>query len=69
MILSDLPSPAEAGFTKAGNRFPPRIKSGAGFFQIMPYFDLRQSMTSRSVMMKSSRASRGVSGTTATCCA
>jgi hypothetical protein len=22
MILSDLPSPAEAGFAKAGNRFP-----------------------------------------------
>ena len=37
MICSDLPSPAEAGFAKAGNRFPPRIKSGAGFFRIMPY--------------------------------
>jgi len=46
MIFSDLPSPAEAackhsrdrelaGFAKAGNRFPPRIKSGAGFFGIM----------------------------------
>jgi hypothetical protein len=23
MIFSDLPSPAEAGFAKAGNRFPP----------------------------------------------
>jgi hypothetical protein len=28
MILSDLPSPAEAGFAKAGNRFP--------LFGIMP---------------------------------
>jgi len=47
MILSDLPSPAEVGFAKAGNRFPPRIigersdavlqtaMSGAGFFGIM----------------------------------
>jgi hypothetical protein len=35
MIFSDLPSPAEAGFAKAGNRFPPPIKSGAGFFGIM----------------------------------
>jgi hypothetical protein len=35
MIFSDLPSPAEAGFAKAGNRFPTRIKSGAGFFGIM----------------------------------
>jgi hypothetical protein len=35
MILSDLASPAEAGFAKAGNRHPPRIKSGAGFFGIM----------------------------------
>jgi len=44
MILSDLPSPAEAsnqpasggrGFAQAGNRRPPRIKSGAGFFGIM----------------------------------
>jgi len=44
MILSDLPAPAEAscdndgpcsGFAQAGNRFPPRIKSGAGFFRIM----------------------------------
>jgi len=44
MILSDLPSPAEAssntrglavGFAQAGNRNPPRIKSGAGFFGIM----------------------------------
>jgi hypothetical protein len=43
MILSDLPSPAEAsgrvknagqGFAQAGNRYPPRIKSGAGFFGI-----------------------------------
>jgi hypothetical protein len=32
MIFSDLPSPAEAGFAKAGSRFShPRIKSGAGF--------------------------------------
>ena len=30
MIFSDLPSPAEAGYAKAGNRTPPRIKSGAG---------------------------------------
>jgi hypothetical protein len=35
MIFSDLPSPAEAGFAQAGNRLPPRIKSGAGFFGIM----------------------------------
>jgi len=46
MIVSNLASPAEAvrqhgsghelaGFAKAGNRFPPRIKSGAGFFGIM----------------------------------
>jgi hypothetical protein len=44
MIFPDLPSPAEAssqttnraaGFAQAGNRFPPRIKSGAGFFGIM----------------------------------
>jgi len=44
MIFSDLPSPAEAasettsratGFAQAGNRYPPRIKSGAGFFGIM----------------------------------
>jgi hypothetical protein len=42
--FSDLPSPAEAssqmknratGFAQAGNRFPPRIKCGAGFFGIM----------------------------------
>jgi hypothetical protein len=30
MIFSDLPSPAEAGFAKAGNRFP--------LFGIMRYF-------------------------------
>jgi hypothetical protein len=35
MIFSDLASPAEAGFAKAGNRYPRRIKSGAGFFGIM----------------------------------
>jgi len=35
MIFSDLPSPAEAGFAKAGNRYPPRITFGAGFFGIM----------------------------------
>jgi hypothetical protein len=44
MILSDLPSPAEAlsrmngalqGFAQAGNRCTPRIKSGASFFGIM----------------------------------
>jgi hypothetical protein len=44
MIFSDLPSPAEAtneheacveGFAQAGNRFPPRIKSGTGSFGIM----------------------------------
>jgi hypothetical protein len=43
MIFSDLPSPAEAsskttkrdkGFAQAGNRSPPRIKCGAGFFEI-----------------------------------
>jgi hypothetical protein len=44
MIFSDLASPAVAsaerlgrlhGFAQAGNRYPPRIKSGAGFFGIM----------------------------------
>jgi hypothetical protein len=35
MIFSDLSSPAEAGFAQAGNRYPPRIASGAGFFGIM----------------------------------
>jgi hypothetical protein len=44
MIFSDLASPAEAssqtksvatGFAQAGNRYPPRIKGGAGFFGIM----------------------------------
>jgi len=44
MIFSDLPSPAEAstgtmscgqGFAQAENRYPPQIKSGAGFFGIM----------------------------------
>jgi hypothetical protein len=35
MIVADLPSPAEAGFAKAGNRFPPPITSGAGLFGIM----------------------------------
>jgi hypothetical protein len=56
MILSDLPSPAEAsskamnstrGFAQAGNRFPPRIKSGAGFFGIMLYSTGAASMTGR----------------------
>jgi hypothetical protein len=44
MIFSDLPSPAEAssqtmnrakGFAQAGNRYPPRITYGAGFFGII----------------------------------
>jgi hypothetical protein len=35
MIFSDLPPPAEAGFTKAGNRFHPRIKSEGKLFEIM----------------------------------
>jgi hypothetical protein len=35
MIFSDLPSPAEAGFAKAGNRFPPRIKSEGKLFGIV----------------------------------
>jgi hypothetical protein len=35
VILSDLASPAEAGFAKAGNRFPHRIASGQAFFRIM----------------------------------
>src|SRR5205814_1459893 len=44
MIFSDLPTPAEAsvhtmalcqGFAQAGNRCPPRINCGAGFFGIM----------------------------------
>lgn len=34
-MLSGLASPAEAGFTKAGKRFAPRIMFGAGFFGIM----------------------------------
>jgi hypothetical protein len=47
MTFSDLPSPAEAPshssryrlrFALAGNRYPPLIKSGAGFFGIMLYF-------------------------------
>jgi hypothetical protein len=25
------------GFAKAGNRYPPRVKCGAGFFRIMLY--------------------------------
>jgi 4-amino-4-deoxy-L-arabinose transferase-like glycosyltransferase len=48
MIFSDLPSPAEAGFAKAGNRFPPRIKSGAGFFGIMLFFGSRAMTTTNS---------------------
>jgi hypothetical protein len=49
-MFSDLPSPAEAssettksakGFAQAGNRYPPRIKCGAGFFGIMPDRDTR----------------------------
>jgi hypothetical protein len=44
MIFSDLPSLAEAssqttnratGFAQAGNRYPPAVKPGAGFFGIM----------------------------------
>jgi len=44
MIFSDLSPPAEAsiqhqrqceGFAQAGNRYTPRIKSGAGIFGIM----------------------------------
>jgi hypothetical protein len=44
MIFSELALPAEAsnesrgrslGFAQAGNRYPPWIKSGAGFFGIM----------------------------------
>jgi len=44
MIFSDLPSPRRSfkpdddpcrGFAQAGNRYPPRIKCGAGFFGIM----------------------------------
>jgi hypothetical protein len=44
MIFFDLASPAEAlnetasgwrGFAQAGNRYPSRITSGAGFFGIM----------------------------------
>jgi hypothetical protein len=37
MIFSDLASPAEAGFAKSGNRFPPG-SSPAGFFGIMRCF-------------------------------
>jgi hypothetical protein len=44
MIVSELALPAEAsnesrgrslGFAQEGNRYPPWIKSGAGFFGIM----------------------------------
>ena len=38
LLARDLVRPSfapEAGFAKAGNRFPPPIKSGAGFFGIM----------------------------------
>jgi hypothetical protein len=44
MVFSDLASPAEAssettnsavGFAQAENRYPPRIKCGAGFFRVM----------------------------------
>jgi hypothetical protein len=35
MILSDLPSPAEAGFAKAGNRFPSPIEVEDMLFRIM----------------------------------
>jgi hypothetical protein len=43
-MFSDLTSPAEAsrqtmnidkGYAQAGNRYPPRIKCGAGFFGVM----------------------------------
>ena len=43
-VRSHLPAPAEAssqimeratGFAQAGNRYPPRIKCGAGFFGVM----------------------------------
>jgi hypothetical protein len=37
MIVSDLASPAEAGFAKAGSRRQPRIKSEAMLFGIMRY--------------------------------
>jgi hypothetical protein len=35
MIFSDLPSPAEAGFAKAGNRFPSPIGVEDKLFRIM----------------------------------
>ena len=35
MTLSDLASPAEAGFAKAGNRYPPRISVRGMLFGIM----------------------------------
>jgi hypothetical protein len=35
MIFSDLPSPAEAGFAKAGNRFPSPIAVEDILFGIM----------------------------------
>jgi len=35
MILSDLLSPVEAGFAKAGNRFHPRVKPEGMLFGIM----------------------------------
>jgi hypothetical protein len=37
MILSDLALPAEAGFAKAGNRFPSPIDVEDIFFGIMRY--------------------------------
>jgi hypothetical protein len=37
MILSGLPSPAEAGFAKAGNRRPTPHHLRVGFFGIAPY--------------------------------
>jgi hypothetical protein len=36
MIFSDLPSPADAGFAKAGHRFAPPIGAEGKLFGIMP---------------------------------
>ena len=44
MILSYLPSPAEAGFAKAGSRFPSSIGVEDKLFGIMRYFHTAKPM-------------------------
>jgi hypothetical protein len=57
MIISDLPSPAEAssqttirakGFAQAGNRYPSRITCGTGFFGIMLHHPMAATRQKRS---------------------